>query len=161
LPFAPTLVRPGAGLALSRKHPELLDDPDVVRTIDPDVLQAVKKTRRAARSRTSVGREDFERAVRNTKRMAAAGVPIAVGSDGGSAIDFPGAMTPPRAGNCWWKPGCRPWRWLPRGHSQWKLLALRKQDELGVIEAGKRADLLLLKANPLEDRAKTSARSIN
>ena len=80
-------------------------------------------------------------ALRNTKRMAAAGVPIGVGSAsfpiqqelellveaGLSPLDVTTAATRNGA------------------------LALRKLAELGTIEAGKRADLVLLNANPLED----------
>src|SRR5216684_8266555 len=91
LPFAPTLVRQELGW-LYGQHPELLDDPDVARTVEPDVIAAVKKAT-SGKQPEGQGREDYLRAVRNTKRVAVAGVPIGVGSDGGSAIDFPGLMT--------------------------------------------------------------------
>jgi Imidazolonepropionase and related amidohydrolases len=42
LPFAPTLVRQELAW-LYAEHPERLNDPDVARTIEPDVLEAVKK----------------------------------------------------------------------------------------------------------------------
>jgi imidazolonepropionase-like amidohydrolase len=87
--------------------------------------------------------------MRNTKRMAVAGVPIGVGSDGGSAIDFPGLMTH-RELELLVEAGLSPVDVITAATHN-GALALRKLDELGTIEAGKRADLLLLNANPLED----------
>jgi imidazolonepropionase-like amidohydrolase len=81
------------------------------------------------------------RALRNTKRMAAAGVPIGVGS-GSSAIQqeleslVEAGLSPLDVTTAATRNGA---------------LALRKLAELGTIEAGKRADLVLLNANPLED----------
>jgi len=77
---------------LYEQHPELLDDPDVARTIEPQVIQAVKDSTRGKQPGDR-NREEFARAMRNTRRMQVAGVLIGVGSDGGSAIDFPGSMT--------------------------------------------------------------------
>src|SRR5260370_30904493 len=91
VPFTPTLVRQELGWLYSQ-HPERLDDPDVAKTIEPAVIQAVKDATRGKQP-DERSREEFARALRNTKRMAVAGVPIGVGSDGGSSIDFPGAMT--------------------------------------------------------------------
>src|SRR5260370_41946776 len=45
LPFAPTLVRQELAW-LYAQHPELLDDPDVARTIEPVMIQAVKDATR-------------------------------------------------------------------------------------------------------------------
>jgi imidazolonepropionase-like amidohydrolase len=147
LPFAPTLVRQELAWLYS-EHPERLNDPDVVRTIEPDVLAAVKKAT-AGKQPSAQSREDYVRAMRNTKRMAVAGVPIGVGSDGGSASDFPGAMTH-REMELLVEAGLSPLEVITAA-TRTGALALRKSDELGTIEAGKRADLLLLNANPLED----------
>src|SRR5207248_3192720 len=87
--------------------------------------------------------------IRNTRRMAVAGVPIGVGSDGGSSIDFPGSMTH-RELELLVEAGLSPVEVITAATRN-GALALRKLDELATIEAGKRADLLLLKANPLED----------
>ena len=81
--------------------------------------------------------------------MAVAGVPIGVGSDGGSSIDFPGSMTH-RELELLVEAGLSPVEVITAATRN-GALALRKLDELGTIEAGKRADLLLLNANPLED----------
>jgi imidazolonepropionase-like amidohydrolase len=79
-------------------------------------------------------------ALRNTKRMAAAGVPIAVGSGGDTHRELEllveAGLTPLDVTTAATRNGA---------------LALRKLDEMGTIEAGKRANFLLLKANPLED----------
>jgi imidazolonepropionase-like amidohydrolase len=147
LPFAPTLVRQELGW-LYGQHPELLDDPDVARTVDPEVIAAVKKAT-SGKQPEGQSRDDYLRAVRNTKRVAVAGVPIGVGSDGGSAIDFPGLMTH-RELELLVEAGLSPVDVITAA-TRTGALTLRKLDELGTVEAGKRADLLLLNANPLED----------
>ena len=147
LPFTPTLVRQELGWLYS-EHPDRLDDPDVARTIEPAVIRAVKDSVRGKQP-DSLSREEFARAMRNTRRMAVAGVPIGVGSDGGSSIDFPGAMTH-REMELLVEAGLSPVEVITAATKN-GALALRKLDELGTIEAGKRADLLLLNANPLED----------
>jgi len=147
LPFAPTLVRQELAW-LYEQHPELLDDPDVARMIEPQVIQAVKDSTRSKQPGDR-SREEFARAMRNTRRMQVAGVPIGVGSDGGSAIDFPGSMTL-RELELLVEAGLSPVQVITAATRN-GALALRKLDELGTVEAGKRADLLLLNANPLED----------
>jgi imidazolonepropionase-like amidohydrolase len=87
--------------------------------------------------------EGRSRAMRNTKRMAAAGVPIGLGSGASSAATqqelellVEAGLSPLDVATAATRNGA---------------LALRKLAELGTIEAGKRADLVLLNANPLED----------
>ena len=145
--FAPTLVRQELGW-LYREHPELLDDPDLKRILQPDVIAAVRNASRASHP-TQAERQDFERAMRNTRKLAAAGVLIGVGSDGGSAADFPGLMTH-REVALLVEAGLSPMDAIvaaTRNGGQ----ALRKRDEIGTIEPGRRADMVLLAANPLED----------
>lgn len=145
--FAPTLVRQELGW-LYAEHPERLNDPGVALAIEPDIVEAVRQATRG-RQGDPVSREDYLRCARNTKRMAAAGVPIGVGSDGGSGIDFPGLMTH-RELELLAEAGLSPVEVLTAA-TRTGAMALGKLDELGTIEAGKRADLLLLEANPLED----------
>jgi len=80
-------------------------------------------------------------AMRNTKRMAAAGVPIGVGS---------GSSEFQRELELLAEAGLSPLE-ITTAATRNGALALRKLAELGTIEAGKRADLVLLRANPLED----------
>ena len=145
--FTPTLIREELGWLYSQ-HPERLQDPDAARTIDPDIVEAVAKAARESKP-SPRSQEEFARNMRNTKRMAVAGVPIGVGSDGGSGQDFPGLMTH-RELELLVEAGLSPLE-VVTAATRNGALALRKLDELGTIEAGKRADLVLLNANPLED----------
>ena len=145
LVFAPTLVRKELGW-LYQQHPERLNDPGVARSVDPETLAAVKAYVAAHPASPS---PEFQVDLRNTRRLEEAGVPIAVGSDGGSAIDFPGLMTH-RELELLVEAGLTPMQVLVAATRN-GALALRKLDELGTIEPGKRADLLLVSANPTED----------
>jgi imidazolonepropionase-like amidohydrolase len=145
--FAPTLVRQELDW-LYADHPERLDDPDVARSVDPDVIAAARQAAQAAHGATAA-RVEFERAKRNTRKLAEGGVLIGVGSDGGSGLDFPGLMTH-REVELLVEAGLSPMDAIVAATKN-GALALRKADELGTIEAGRRADLMLLSANPLED----------
>jgi imidazolonepropionase-like amidohydrolase len=142
--FAPTLVRQELTW-LYAEHPELLDGQDVARSVESAVIGAAKQAARVEPRE----REDFERAKRNTRKLAAGGVLIGVGSDGGSALDFPGLMTH-REVELLVDAGLSPMDAIVAATRN-GALALKKGDELGTIEPGRRADLMLVSANPLED----------
>jgi imidazolonepropionase-like amidohydrolase len=142
LVFTPTLVREEIAW-LYREHPERLDDPELKQSIDADVIAAAK-----AQPATPVA-ADFALVKRNNKRLADGGVPIAVGSDGGSSLDFPGLMTH-RELELLVESGLSPSEVVVAATRN-GALALGKLQQLGTIAPGKRADLLMVGANPLED----------
>jgi imidazolonepropionase-like amidohydrolase len=82
------------------------------------------------------------RAMRNTRRLASAGVPIAVGSGGEThrEIELLGeaGLTPSE---------------ILAAATRNAAAAIGRSAEIGSLEPGKQADLLLLTANPLEDAA--------
>ncbi len=145
--FAPTLIRQELDW-LYTEHPKMLDDPDVARSVDADVIAAVRQAAQASHA-TEAERRDFERAMHNTRKLAAAGVLIGVGSDGGSSSDFPGLMTH-RELELLAEAGLSPMEVIVAA-TRTGAVALRKTDELGTIEPGRFADLMLVSANPLED----------
>ena len=145
--FAPTLVRQELDW-LYAEHPKMLDDPDVGRSVDADVIAAARQASQTSHG-TPGDRLNFERAMHNTKKLAAGGVLIGVGSDGGSNLDFPGLMTH-RELELLVEAGLSPMDVIVAA-THTGALALRKTDELGTIEPGRLADLMLVSANPLED----------
>jgi imidazolonepropionase-like amidohydrolase len=142
--FAPTLVRQELDW-LYTEHPKMLDDADVERSVAADVIAAARQTGQA----TPGARRDFERAMHNTRKLAAGGVLIGVGSDGGSNLDFPGLMTH-RELELLVEVGLSPMDVIVAA-TRTGAVALRKADEMGTIEPGRMADLMLVSANPLED----------
>lgn len=147
LVFTPTLVRQELAW-LFAEHPERLDDADAARAFEPGVLAAIRADAKG-RSAPPPGREEFNRAMRNTQRMASAGVLIAAGSDGGSSGDLPGLMTH-RELELLSEAGLSPMDVIVAATRN-GAMALNQAAELGTIAPGKRADLLLVSANPLED----------
>jgi imidazolonepropionase-like amidohydrolase len=126
----------------------MLDEADVARTVDAGSIDSARQAARSSHVPQSE-RQDFERAMRNTRKLAAGGVLIAVGSDGGSTLDFPGLMTH-REIELLVEAGLSPMDAIVAATRN-GALALRKGDELGTVEPGRLADLMLVSANPLED----------
>lgn len=84
---------------------------------------------------------ELETARRNTQHLFAAGVPMAVATGGGDAIRECELMV---------QAGVPPLDIIVAA-TQNGARALRLQDDRGTLQPGKRADLLLLRANPGED----------
>lgn len=86
----------------------------------------------------------FGRAERNTKRLASAGVAVAVASTSEPGREMQKEI------ELLAQAGLSPMEVIAAATRN-GALALGKADEIGTIETGKRADLLLLSANPLDD----------
>ena len=109
--------------------------------LDPDLLSRLRNLRIfVAPALVSQG-ANLEVAKRNTKRMFSAGVPIAVASNGGDPVREPELLAD--AGI----PSLDVIVAATRNSAD----ALQQLNQTGTIQAGKRADLLLLSANPGED----------
>ena len=116
----------------------MIDDTE---DLDPDLLSRMRNLRIfVAPALVSQG-ADLEIAKRNTKRLFSAGVPIAVASNGGDPAREPELLA--EAGI----PSLDVIVAATRNSAD----ALQQLNRTGTIQAGKRADLLLLSANPGED----------
>jgi len=116
--------------------------------LDPDLLSRLRNLRIVfAPALVSQPGASLDVARRNTKRLFDAGVPIAVASNGGDVAREPELLV--QAG-------------IPSldaivAATQNSAAALGELNQRGTIQAGKRADLLLLSANPGEDIRNLSA----
>lgn len=151
--YVPTLTREVSTYAY-RERPDFFDDPFLMADVDSVQVEALGDPLRQARVRASGTAEAYGRALEiaqgNLGRLAEAGVAIALGTDSGPLGRFQGYFE----------------------HVEMALMAeagltaeqiLRSatgvaaeclgRDDIGTLEPGRRADFVLLRADPLEDVA--------
>jgi len=134
-------------------NPPFLSDPGLPVLFPASLLQTFggkEYQEQTAKSPTLAGtRKELETALKNTAKIAAAGIPVALGTDSGSPGRFPGlwehfemellvraGLTPMQAIQAATINGAR---------------ILRLDTQYGSLEAGKVADLVILNADPLAD----------
>jgi imidazolonepropionase-like amidohydrolase len=145
--FAPTLVRQELAWLYS-ENPSLLDDPAVAELVSAETLKEMRAAAKDAPEPSAAQRTEFTVAKANSRKLAMQGIPIGVGSDGGSQMDLHGLMTH-RECELLSQSGFSPKEVLLAATRN-GAIALGRED-LGSIAPGKIADLVLLTADPLED----------
>jgi imidazolonepropionase-like amidohydrolase len=123
--------------------------------VDPGTLDRVRSTRaiRGAvegserEAREARSRERADRMAANVRAVHAAGVPVAAGTDAGNPLTFHGASMVGEV-EALEAAGLTPLEALVAATRN-GALAMGLQDEVGTVEVGKVADLLVLTADPL------------
>ena len=155
--YVPTLTREVSTFAYGDR-PDFFDDPFLTSDVDSAQVMTVSDPERRARVRASGAAEAYGRALEiaqaNLARLSEAGVPIAFGTDSGPLGRFQGYFE----------------------HMEMQLMAeagltseqiLRSatgvaaaclgRTDIGTLEPGRRADFIVLRANPLLDLANMRA----
>ncbi len=149
--MAPTLTRE-ISTFIYAQSPKFLDDPFFTRSVSPAVIQTLKSPQYIARLKSD---PDFSKypalldmAKQNLKRLADSGVKIGFGTDSGPPARFQGYFEQ-------WEldlmvdAGLTPMQAITTAtRSSAEFLGAR---DLGTLEGGKWADLIVLKSNPLDD----------
>lgn len=153
--YVPTLTREVSAFVYGDR-PEFFDDPffqehakesEIDRVSEPAFMQDMRGSTAAARYR-----EGLSQAQLNLKRLSDAGIPIAFGTDAGPAGRFPGYFEHMEL-ELMVEAGLTPEQALA---SATRVAAsCLDMPDVGTLEAGKWADLLVLGANPLEDISAT------
>ena len=148
----PTLVREESTFIYA-EPPAFLDDPFFSRWADPLVVRQLKDPAYGARIKSD---PDFSRypgqlktGQKNLKKLWDAGVTIALGSDSGPPARFQGFFEH-RELELMVQAGLTPAQALLAATSN-AAQALKISRDFGTLEKGKRADLILLDADPLQD----------
>ena len=149
--YAPTMTREISTYIYSTS-PDFLADPFFTQSVDSRTIQGLKTTTKQAQSDPHVveqGKKDLQMAMQNAKKLLDAGVKVAFGTDTGPSGRFPGyfehweaelmvdaGITPMQVITSWSKTASE---------------ALRVDKEMGTLEKGKYANLIVLDSNPLDD----------
>ena len=149
--YVPTLTREVSTFAYGDR-PDFFDDPFLMADVDSAQVATVSDPDRRARVRVSGAAEAYGRALEiaqaNLARLSAAGVAIAFGTDSGPLGRFQGYFEHMEM-ELMAEAGLTPEQIL-RSATGVAAECLGR-DDIGTIEPGRRADFVVLRANPLED----------
>jgi len=148
----PTLVRDEVLFAYA-DNLKWLDDPFFKAGYDPAALALVRSPEKVAKDKSDPDiakyREGLEMAKKNLKTLSDAGVKIGFGTDSGVPTRFPGFFEH-RELQLMVEAGLTPMQAIMAATST-NAEILGGAKEYGTLEPGKRADFLVLDANPLDD----------
>lgn len=150
----PTLMLMGVGLVWAREEPERWDDPKLRAFVPEDVVRSLKSAWSAVETKALRGLwfEQLDQ-IRDAKWR---GVKLLVGTDTQFwQMVYPGSSLHMEM-ELFAQAGLKPIEVL-RIATLDAAEALGVQDDLGTLEAGKLADIVLLEANPVEDIKNTQA----
>lgn len=136
--------------ALTEQYPERLDDPRLKMTLPPDLYRDIRESLRNVRQLEYFVLTKRRIPTLKTKfqQLRDAGVTLLVGTDSGIPMNFHFDSTW-RELYTWQQLGVPPMEAI-RAATFWPARLLRRPD-LGVIAPGKKADLIVVDGNPLED----------
>jgi len=134
------------------EHPSRLDDPFYIRHAPADLVQQARQWVAVQRESPNVLRnwENISQVWRrNVKKLIAAGAPIAMGIDKGTTLNFHESANHVRELEMYVELGMTPMDAIVSATRRGAEI-LGQERELGTIEAGKLADVIVVEGNPLE-----------
>ena len=143
-------IRPDDNADANRKAETALAEATKNKTPQSDALTYTVASGEPIRLRTLL-QQQADRAMENVRQAHKAGVKVAVGTAAGTPLDFPGASTH-REMELLVQAGFSPAEALEAAtRNAAAALGHDKEGQLGTVQVGRRADLLLLDADPLAD----------
>ena len=154
--YCPTLMR-DVSTYIYESEPDFFADPLFLAEMGPGILDELRDPDRQSRIRTNLQAQENKDALRvaliNLKKLADAGVPIVMGTDGGPPGRFQGYFEHLEMEMMVERAGLSPMQVIVAATGG--AASSLKLTEVGTLESGKWADFLVLAKDPLADIAYT------